>query len=264
MDILEEEEERTVSEKRYNALKRKYKYLEEENADLAENLDKSKRLIRQLTTEKCYLIDRLLKYETLSSSSESEEDSDTSTASESSTETESEIDIERQKRRAAAQPIITVDSEALGLCVAVVKNRPCKSKALSGSKYCWHHAPLDPASMTIWCKYRDPNKRNKKCSIPVPKTKKYPFCQYHQKKGKEQMKKDGSLIKGDGEDASGDGSAEEKRGKKRKRKASKTEEGGEEIDVKKTKQVLEGTVSTENETTKEESTNQTTIVDVVE
>eukprot|EP01090_Pellita_catalonica_P023792 TRINITY_DN9994_c0_g1_i1.p1 TRINITY_DN9994_c0_g1~~TRINITY_DN9994_c0_g1_i1.p1 ORF type:complete len:282 (+),score=56.38 TRINITY_DN9994_c0_g1_i1:43-846(+) len=183
-----------VSRERYNALKRKYVHLEDENAELAKSLDASKFLIRSLTLEKTYLLDRLLKWESLSS------DSDTSTASDSSSSTESESDVipERKFKKPrlsnnSTDPnnsgSSTADKSGQALCVAVVKNRPCKSKALQNSLYCWHHAPLDPASTTIWCQYKDPTKRNKKCSIPVPKTKAYPFCQYHEKKGKEQLLK---------------------------------------------------------------------------
>ncbi|KAH3744206.1 hypothetical protein Pelo_14411 [Pelomyxa schiedti] len=72
--------------------------------------------------------------------------------------------------------------EASTICIARGKDgfTRCKSKALNGYRYCWHHAPLDPESPFIFCQYKDPNKRSsKKCYIPVPKKKQYPFCNYH-------------------------------------------------------------------------------------
>lgn len=65
------------------------------------------------------------------------------------------------------------------MCAASIgPNRPCKSRALAGSKYCWRHGPLDPNSEFMFCTYSDPNMK-KKCSNPILKTKEIPFCTYH-------------------------------------------------------------------------------------
>jgi len=75
-------------------------------------------------------------------------------------------------------------SDPASVCIALGKDksRTCKSKALSGLQYCWHHAPLDPNSGFIFCQYTDPTKKaTKKCNIPVPKSKSIPYCNYHEK-----------------------------------------------------------------------------------
>jgi len=71
------------------------------------------------------------------------------------------------------------------MCAAkLTGDRPCKSKALNNCNYCWHHAPLDPNSLYVWCNYIDP-KNNKKCNIPVLKSKPLPYCGYHIKSAEE-------------------------------------------------------------------------------
>eukprot|EP01121_Diplochlamys_sp_Union-15-3_P000064 TRINITY_DN10055_c0_g1_i1.p1 TRINITY_DN10055_c0_g1~~TRINITY_DN10055_c0_g1_i1.p1 ORF type:complete len:143 (+),score=24.39 TRINITY_DN10055_c0_g1_i1:234-662(+) len=70
------------------------------------------------------------------------------------------------------------------MCAAKLGDRVCKSKALNGGDYCWHHAPLDPNSTYVWCNYIDP-KNSKKCNIPVQKNKKLPYCNYHIKAAEE-------------------------------------------------------------------------------
>eukprot|EP01105_Mastigella_eilhardi_P017007 TRINITY_DN3909_c0_g1_i2.p2 TRINITY_DN3909_c0_g1~~TRINITY_DN3909_c0_g1_i2.p2 ORF type:complete len:177 (-),score=59.73 TRINITY_DN3909_c0_g1_i2:43-573(-) len=81
------------------------------------------------------------------------------------------------------------------MCTAKGKDgvTPCKSKALNGFLFCWHHAPLDPNSPFIFCQFKDPVKRSsKKCYIPVAKKKRYPYCNYHIKTMVPNWKDDGS------------------------------------------------------------------------
>jgi len=88
-----------------------------------------------------------------------------------------------KKPRAPADPSKgALDSNATCIATGKDKTRTCKSKALSGLQYCWHHAPLDPNSGFIFCQYLDPTKKmQKKCNIPVPKSKNVPYCNYHEK-----------------------------------------------------------------------------------
>jgi len=177
--------------KRYRTLKRKYRLLEEENADLTEEVIKARRLLSRLQNEKRFMLDRLIKLDNLLLS-----DTDTDAESTGSSESEGESDTQIKKellngtgsppkrlKTGSSQSALNVNPEALGLCVAVVKDRPCKSKALSGQKYCWHHAPLDPNSGFIWCQFGGTASKKKKCMIPVPKDKDMPYCKYHLKEG---------------------------------------------------------------------------------
>jgi len=176
--------------KRLRSLKRKFRSLEEENADLTEELIKARRLIKRLQNERSFILDRLIRLERLEGPSETEtESSDSSSDSETETEDRKENGsptIKLQKSSSFHTPVVNVDPEALGLCIAVVRDRPCKSKALSGYKYCWHHAPLDPNSPFVWCQYGGTDGKKKKCSIPVLKTKSVLFCKYHVKQGTEE------------------------------------------------------------------------------
>jgi len=88
-----------------------------------------------------------------------------------------------KKPRAPADPSkASLDSNLTCIATGKDKTRTCKSKALSGLQYCWHHAPLDPNSGFIFCQYLDPTKKmQKKCNIPVPKSKNVPYCNYHEK-----------------------------------------------------------------------------------
>lgn len=180
-------------EKKYKSLKKKYKTIaaDKEAADQQLTLAR-KRLIR-LQKERSFLLDRLLQYEQVSSDSDS-----VSSPSDSG----EERDIERPAKKLKKEdPVVRVtvgpttgykkttakskakDTSEEQVCSARGKDKPCKSKALQGFKYCWHHAPLDPATGFIFCQYRDVNKRNaKKCNIPVHKDKPEPFCNYHVKR----------------------------------------------------------------------------------
>jgi len=188
--------------KKFRSLKRKYRLLEEENADLSEEVIRARRLISRLQNERTFILDRLLQMEKFYRSS----DTDTDTSGGSSSESELDSDGGKRKEGNGLSPLgkrpkldkkeisvigtpsaVNADPESLGLCIAVVRDRPCKSKALSGYKYCWHHAPLDPNSPFIWCQFRGTSSKNKKCSIPVLKTKSAPFCKYHMDQGVEQM-----------------------------------------------------------------------------
>ncbi|KAL6068534.1 zf-C3Hc3H domain-containing protein [Balamuthia mandrillaris] len=198
-----------VYRKRYRALKRKFTSLEEENAELAAELFKAKRLLCRLHKQKGILLDKLLEYERPEDASSDTETSPNSGDDQEGSEEESTLPPFRpiassastvasnafvkpkaprkpkRTRTEHSSPTATASSldssESVSLCVAVVKDRPCKSKSLSGYKYCWHHAPLDPNSPFIWCQYLDPSKKNKQCSIPVAKSKGQPFCKYHSK-----------------------------------------------------------------------------------
>jgi hypothetical protein len=185
----------TVDPQEEASLKRKYILLERENAELSENLAIARRAINRLEREKKFILERLLEFEgqdildssdTDTNSSESESSSDLDGAESDDKLFSIKVPKPIVEIVAPEEPAAAPDAELLGLCTAVVRNRPCRSKALSGSRYCWHHAPLDPNSPFIWCQYRDPSKKNKKCSIPVLKSKASPYCKYHENKADEQ------------------------------------------------------------------------------
>jgi len=185
-------------EKKYRSMKRKYKALSEETLNLSKEVSIAKKRIIRLHKERRFLLDKLLTYERLSSDS----DSLSSSSSEDERPRKREKREPQQEERPARKREKKEDTpsarsnghgkrsardkdkekdENIQLCVARGKDdRPCKSKALQGFRYCWHHAPLDPNSPFIFCQYMDPNKRNaKKCNIPVAKDKPDPFCNYH-------------------------------------------------------------------------------------
>eukprot|EP01111_Echinosteliopsis_oligospora_P005062 TRINITY_DN1823_c0_g1_i1.p1 TRINITY_DN1823_c0_g1~~TRINITY_DN1823_c0_g1_i1.p1 ORF type:complete len:312 (-),score=93.93 TRINITY_DN1823_c0_g1_i1:115-1050(-) len=166
--------------------------------------------IKKLEKEKSFLLDRLLMHEVLSSDSEGEE--------QNSEVSEAERPAKRFKKEEAPKvaapqhqtlpapappvpapapakksiklavkkaPVVPQVEEELQMCQALGKDgvKPCKSKALSGFRYCWHHAPLDPSTGFIFCQYVNRNKKNpKKCTIPVDKTNSEPYCNYHVKR----------------------------------------------------------------------------------
>jgi len=178
-------------EKKYRSLKKKYKTMTTDKETTDQQLTLAKKRVVRLQKERSFLLDRLLQYEQVSSDSES-----SSSSSESSEEREADRPAKRIKKeepavrvaptggysRRSARPRVR-DSSEEQVCIARGKDKPCKSKALQGFKYCWHHAPLDPATGFIFCQYRDVNKRNaKKCNIPVHKDKPEPFCNYHVKR----------------------------------------------------------------------------------
>lgn len=192
--------EETNFEKKYRAMKKKYKTVASDKDVADQQLTLAKKRVIRLQKERSFLLDRLLQYEQVSSDSES-----SSSGSESSEEREVERPAKKLKKeeptvrvtvgtsgggggggpggyRRGARPRVR-DSSEEQVCIARGKDKPCKSKALQGFKYCWHHAPLDPATGFIFCQYRDVNKRNaKKCNIPVHKDKPEPFCNYHVKR----------------------------------------------------------------------------------
>lgn len=72
------------------------------------------------------------------------------------------------------------DANAVMCAASIGPNRPCKSRALAGSMYCWRHGPLDPNSEFMFCTFSSESGSNKKkCSNPILKTKEIPFCTYH-------------------------------------------------------------------------------------
>lgn len=191
-------------EKKYRTLKKKYKTVTADKESIDQQLSIAKKRVLRLQKERSFLLDRLLQYEQVSS------DSDTSSSSsdeEEEREREREVLMERPAKRVrkdtSEAPAVRVtvgdrgypperrrrsgprvrESGEEQVCIARGKDKPCKSKALQGFKYCWHHAPMDPATGFIFCQYRDANKRNaKKCNIPVHKDKPEPFCNYHVKR----------------------------------------------------------------------------------
>jgi hypothetical protein len=61
------------------------------------------------------------------------------------------------------------------LC-SYVDGRPCKSRAQIGSKFCYHHQPMDPNSDYVTCEFQG----KKKCSLPVRKDAPPPrLCKRH-------------------------------------------------------------------------------------
>lgn len=161
-------------EGRADALQHRCAQLEEENARLSSKLLRARRLIARVEKEKSFVLGRLLQYEgwqasdsgtdTNSSGEEEEEDHDegiemSDDGSDSEQSSESEPPAKKAKRGLKRDRLPSPRDDAFagesdgGLCVAVVKKRPCKSKALAGFKYCWHHAPLDPNSPFTWCQF---------------------------------------------------------------------------------------------------------------
>jgi len=186
-----------VDVKKYRVLKRKYKALEEETYTLTEELTQSKKRIARLQKERSFLLDRLLKYERVSS------DSDSSPSPLSSEEEREERPRKLVKKegpgpgRPPTKPRAPPkENDNIQLCIGRGKDdRPCKSKALPGFKHCWHHAPLDPNSPFVFCQYIDHTKRYpRKCSIPVAKDKSLPFCNYHVKRVAPQAETEGIKL----------------------------------------------------------------------
>lgn len=54
----------------------------------------------------------------------------------------------RERRRKVCRP---ESAEAIETCISSTRGRPCKSKAIAGLQYCWHHSPLDPNSEWTYC-----------------------------------------------------------------------------------------------------------------
>eukprot|EP00026_Physarum_polycephalum_P013150 Phypoly_transcript_13523.p1 GENE.Phypoly_transcript_13523~~Phypoly_transcript_13523.p1 ORF type:complete len:262 (-),score=47.27 Phypoly_transcript_13523:25-810(-) len=202
-------EEQANYEKKYRALKKKHKTLVTDKEGVDQQLMLTKKRVARLQKERSFLLDRLLQYEQVSSDSESERSSPESNDEKERDDMRPAKKIKREEppvkvnivngregreggggRRGARQRT-KGDSEEQ-VCIARGKDKPCKSKALQGFKYCWHHAPLDPATGFIFCQYRDANKRNaKKCNIPVHKDKPEPFCNYHVKRLQKQSHQPG-------------------------------------------------------------------------
>eukprot|EP01113_Clastostelium_recurvatum_P018988 TRINITY_DN2237_c0_g1_i6.p2 TRINITY_DN2237_c0_g1~~TRINITY_DN2237_c0_g1_i6.p2 ORF type:complete len:309 (+),score=84.67 TRINITY_DN2237_c0_g1_i6:63-989(+) len=117
----------------------------------------------------------------------------------------------RSRTSAAADKAgLSTDSNQMCIAQGKDKSRTCKSKALAGLQYCWHHAPLDPNSGFIFCQYVDPTKKaQKKCNIPVPKSKAVPFCNYHEKLIIPRRQRQMGLIGSGTDEAQGDVAATE-------------------------------------------------------
>jgi hypothetical protein len=65
------------------------------------------------------------------------------------------------------------------LCTYVSDMRPCKSRAQIGSKFCYHHQPMDPNSGYVTCEFTG----KKKCNLPVRKEAPQPrLCKRHEPK----------------------------------------------------------------------------------
>jgi hypothetical protein len=65
------------------------------------------------------------------------------------------------------------------LCSYVSDMRPCKSRAQIGSKFCYHHQPMDPNSGYVTCEFTG----KKKCNLPVRKEAPQPrLCKRHEPK----------------------------------------------------------------------------------
>eukprot|EP01112_Ceratiomyxa_fruticulosa_P013241 TRINITY_DN3709_c0_g1_i5.p1 TRINITY_DN3709_c0_g1~~TRINITY_DN3709_c0_g1_i5.p1 ORF type:complete len:302 (+),score=68.41 TRINITY_DN3709_c0_g1_i5:303-1208(+) len=226
-------EQFSILEKKYKALKKKAKILQDENTSLAGNYEKVKLKANRLQKERTFLLDRLLRYEDASdddvSSSNSDEEDDPQNLANINLRTAVSIaspsakikdegfnfaakaraeDLKRKKglpmipqnhivsnnsmipaakkskksKSLSGQAGLSSDNGG-SACLALGKDKKnCKSKPLAGLQYCWHHAPLDPNSGFIFCQYVDPTKKaQKKCNIPVPKSKSIPYCNYHEK-----------------------------------------------------------------------------------
>jgi len=166
-------------EKKYKTLKRKCKSLSDDVYNLTDELTQSKKRIARLLKERTFLLDRLLKFEQVSSDSDGVPSPLSSDEERPKKREKKDVPQVRTKRAYNMNK-----DENVQMCVGKGKDdRPCKSKALPGFKYCWHHAPLDPNSPFVFCEYVDATKRNpRKCSIPVAKEKKLPYCNYHVKR----------------------------------------------------------------------------------
>lgn len=253
-------EQFSILEKKYKALKKKAKVLQDENTSLVGNYEKVKLKANRLQKERTFLLDRLLRYEDASdddvSSSNSDEEDDPQNLANINLRTAVSIaspsakikdegfnfaakaraeDLKRKKglpmmpqnhiinhsmipaakkskkakslsgqgglssdnggsaclalgkdkKNCKSKPLaggVTTDPASICIALGKDKSRTCKNKVLAGLQYCWHHAPLDPNSGFIFCQYVDPTKKaQKKCNIPVPKSKSIPYCNYHEK-----------------------------------------------------------------------------------
>lgn len=77
-----------------------------------------------------------------------------------------------KKRKRKAEP-----THEPVICVYAPDGRPCKSRAQIGSKYCYHHQPMDPNSIYAACEFAG----KKKCNLPVRKDAPAPrLCKRHQ------------------------------------------------------------------------------------
>jgi len=197
---------------KYKTLKRKFRKLVEENFVLNEQIVKARKKITKLTKERGFLLDKLIEHE----DGDSEDSATESSVSERDDSPEYEEPEPKKARtesissKAVTAEIVSEDKEVGNSkkkprkkgedpappCQAVSKGRPCKSKAITGLKYCWHHAPLDPESPYIYCQYYDPLKKNsKQCNIPVLKSNPEPYCNYH-KELAQKLKQDNKVADG--------------------------------------------------------------------
>jgi len=152
------------------SLKQKYDSLVMEAYVLADQLYLAKRKIRKLKKENSFLLDKLTK------GGEKDIDDYLNQGSESDEETR-QVTIPMKRKNPPKEDSQPKDDMRDQLCAAVGKDgKPCKSKALNGYRYCWHHAPLDPDSPYTYCQYK---KGNKACNIPIAKKRDVLYCNYH-------------------------------------------------------------------------------------
>ncbi|KYQ89531.1 coronin binding protein [Tieghemostelium lacteum] len=208
----------------YVSLKRKFSDLTDSKEQTSIQLEQAKKEIKKLSKEKKYLLDKLLQFEVVSSDSDSESEqthrhkSNRSTngfltpsnnnnnnsnslnanngssnirdyIKPSSSSSSSQNSGNREGSNSKKYKIDDLTSTLAtreGLCIGK-DNKPCKGKASPGSPYCWHHSPLDPNTDYIYCKYISRDKNNKKCNIPISKSRATPYCNYHQSSAIEQQ-----------------------------------------------------------------------------
>jgi len=197
---------------KYKTLKRKFRKLVEENFVLNEQIVKARKKITKLTKERGFLLDKLIEHE----DGDSEDSATESSVSERDDSPEyEEPEPKKARTESISSKVVTAEivsedkdvgnskkkprkkgEDPAPPCQAVSKGRPCKSKAITGLKYCWHHAPLDPESPYIYCQYYDPLKKNsKQCNIPVLKSNPEPYCNYH-KELAQKLKQDNKVADG--------------------------------------------------------------------
>jgi hypothetical protein len=88
--------------------------------------------------------------------------------------------LETTPRGAAAASASLAGAEPENLCAGFIgEGRPCKSKALPSSAYCWRHSPLDPNSGMMYCSNM---KKGKRCTNPIPISTEDKLCTVHRRK----------------------------------------------------------------------------------
>jgi len=151
-------------EAEFNALQKKYDALFTEVSRLKSEADAFKQGQQTWEKEKRMLYDTIGKYE-------------------QQQEAKVQDDIKGPSPTAPKKPSTSKKGQKPGasICMSTLNGRTCKIKALVGSKYCWHHSPLDPDSDYVFCK---------ECQNPVRKDSGQVLCTTHLQQAKKRPQED--------------------------------------------------------------------------